>query len=184
MPKEGRNGFLRERLARSHRWPIRLPQAAVEAHPRALAHRAEVARLRGEYEFAHSMLRRAVTLLHEREDNEGEADALHSLATLARRDGDYELAFTYLDRATVLTEPNSAVRTKCGNTRGLCLVAMGEWTAAEREFRAALAVGRRTKRRTLHSADRAQPGDAGGHARRFRRGVALAEPHVAKRRRH
>ena len=115
-----------------------LPQAAIEAHPRALAHRAEVARLRGEYEFAHSMLRRAATLLHEREDNEGEADALHSLATLARRDGDYDLAFSYLDRALALSEPNSAVRTKCGNTRGLCLVAMGEWTSAEREFRAAL----------------------------------------------
>ena len=115
-----------------------LPQAAVEAHPWALAHRAEVARLRGEYEFARSMLRRAVSLLHDREDKEGEAEALHSLATLARREGDYDLAFTYLDSATVLSEPNSAVRTKCGNTRGLCLVARGEWTAAEREFRAAL----------------------------------------------
>lgn len=115
-----------------------LPQAAVEAHPRALAHRAEVARLRDEYESAHSLLRRAVSLLHEREDTEGEADALHSLATLARRQGDYKLAFSYLDRATGLSSQNSAVRTKCGNTRGLCLVSMGEWTAAEREFRAAL----------------------------------------------
>ncbi|HEY2973171.1 MAG TPA: BTAD domain-containing putative transcriptional regulator [Pyrinomonadaceae bacterium] len=115
-----------------------LPQAALEAYPRALAHRAEVSRLRGEYEFAHSMLRRAVSLLHERADKEGEADALHSLATLVRREGDYDLAFTYLDRAILLSEPSSPVRTKCGNTRGLCLVAMGEWTAAEREFRAAL----------------------------------------------
>ena len=115
-----------------------LPATALEAHPRALAHRAEVARLQGEYEFAHSLLRRAVSLLHERADNEGEADALHSLATLARRGADYELAFSYLDRAILLSEPSSAVRTKCGNTRGLCLVAMGEWTAAEREFRAAL----------------------------------------------
>lgn len=115
-----------------------IPQAALEAYPRALAHRAEVSRLRGEYEFAHSMLRRAVSLLHERADNEGEADALHSLATLARREGDYDLAFTYLDRAILLSEPTSPVRTKCRNTRGLCLVAMGEWTAAEREFRAAL----------------------------------------------
>jgi ATP/maltotriose-dependent transcriptional regulator MalT/DNA-binding SARP family transcriptional activator len=115
-----------------------LPAAAVDAHPRALSHRAEVARLRGEYDSAHSLLRRAVSLLHERKDNEGEADALHSLATLARRQGDYELAFTYLDRATGLSEPNSVVRIKCGNTRGLCLVAMGEWSAAEREFRTAL----------------------------------------------
>jgi LuxR family maltose regulon positive regulatory protein len=115
-----------------------LPQPAVEAHPRALAHRAEVARLGGEYDFAHSLLRRSVSLLRARDDKEGEADALHSLATLARRQGDYELAFTYLDRATALTDQTSAVRMKCGNTRGLCLVAMGEWTAAEREFRAAL----------------------------------------------
>jgi LuxR family maltose regulon positive regulatory protein len=115
-----------------------LPQAAVEAHPRALAHRAEVARLRGEYESAHSLLRRAAALLHERDDKEGEADALHSLATLARRQGDRELAFTYLDRAIVLTDQNSVVRTKCGNTRGLCLFEMGDWTASEREFRAAL----------------------------------------------
>ncbi|HEV2883401.1 MAG TPA: tetratricopeptide repeat protein, partial [Pyrinomonadaceae bacterium] len=115
-----------------------LPQSAVEAYPRALAYRAEVARLLGEYEFAHSALRRAATLLREHQDNEGEADTLHSLATLARRQSDYDLAFTYLDRAIELSEPGSAVRTKCGNTRGLCLVAMGEWTAAEREFRAAL----------------------------------------------
>ena len=115
-----------------------LPPPALEAYPRALAHRAEVARLQGEYEFAHSLLRRAVALLHDQTDNEGEADALHSLATLARREGNYELAFSYLDRAVLLSEANSLVRTKCGNTRGLCLVALGEWTAAEREFRAAL----------------------------------------------
>ena len=30
-----------------------------------------------------------MSLLHDAQDNEGEADALHSLATLARRDGDY-----------------------------------------------------------------------------------------------
>jgi DNA-binding SARP family transcriptional activator/Flp pilus assembly protein TadD len=84
------------------------------------------------------MLRRAVSLLHDCEDRQGEAEALHSLATIARRAGDYQLAFSYLDQATELSEPRSAVRTKCGNTRGLCLVAMGEWTAAELEFRSAL----------------------------------------------
>ena len=115
-----------------------LPEAALDAHPRAIAHRAEVARLGGQYDSAHTLLRRAARLLRERDDKEGEADALHSLATLARRQRDFELAFKYLDRATELTEPHSAVRTKCGNTRGLCLVALGEWSAAEREFRAAL----------------------------------------------
>jgi len=115
-----------------------LPAAALEAHPRALAYRAEVARLRGEFEVARNLLRRASAALHEQGDREGEAEALHSLATIARRRGDYQAAFDYLDRAVDLTPPASVVRTKCGNTRGLCLVAMGEWTAAEREFRAAL----------------------------------------------
>jgi ATP/maltotriose-dependent transcriptional regulator MalT/DNA-binding SARP family transcriptional activator len=115
-----------------------LPAAAIEAHPRALAHRAEVARLRGEYESAQSLFRRAATLLQQRGDREGEAETLHSLATLARREGDYSLAFTYLDCALELTDERSAVCMKCANTRGLCLVALGEWTAAELEFRSAL----------------------------------------------
>ncbi|HEY0405352.1 MAG TPA: BTAD domain-containing putative transcriptional regulator [Pyrinomonadaceae bacterium] len=115
-----------------------IPRAVLEAHPRALAHRAEVARLRGEYETAAASFRRAANLLQERGDAVGEAEALHSLATLARRRGDCATAFTYLDRAVELTDDNSPVRIKCGNTRGLCLTATGEWTAAEREFRAAL----------------------------------------------
>jgi LuxR family maltose regulon positive regulatory protein len=115
-----------------------LPSAALEAYPRALAHRAEVARLRGEYEAAQSLFRRAAALLQQQNDKEGEAEARHSLATLARRQGDYSQAFAYLDRATELTNESSPVRIKCGNTRGLCLVALGQWTAAEREFRSAL----------------------------------------------
>ena len=115
-----------------------LPAAALEAHPRALAHRAEVARLRGEFELARTLLRRAIADLREQEDREGEAEALHSLATIARRRGDCQAAFEYLDGAVDLTSPASVVRTKCGNTRGLCLVSMGEWTAADREFRVAL----------------------------------------------
>ena len=115
-----------------------LPAAAVETHPRALAYRAEVARLRGEFESAQNLFRRAITLLRDRGEREGEAEALHSLATIARRRGDCAAAFEYLDRAVELTAPASVVRTKCGNTRGLCLVSTGEWTAAEREFRAAL----------------------------------------------
>jgi LuxR family transcriptional regulator, maltose regulon positive regulatory protein len=115
-----------------------IPPESLEAHPRALQHRAEVARLRGEYETAQSMFRRAATLLQLNNDQEGEAEVLQSMATLARRDGDYPLAFKYLDRAIELSDQHSAVRMKCGNTRGLCLVAMGEWTSAEREFRSAL----------------------------------------------
>jgi LuxR family maltose regulon positive regulatory protein len=115
-----------------------LPAPVLEAHPRAMAHRAEVARLRGEFDTAQGLFRRAATALRAKGDDEGEAEALHSLATIARRRGDYDAAFKYLDRAVELTQPDSLVRTKCGNTRGLCLVSLGEWTAAEREFRVAL----------------------------------------------
>jgi LuxR family transcriptional regulator, maltose regulon positive regulatory protein len=115
-----------------------LPVASLELHPKALAHQGEVARLRGDYDSAQATFRRAVTLLRSHGDKDGEAEALHSLAALARRRGEYETAFAYLDQAIELAGANSAVLTKCGNTRGLCLVAMGQWTAAEREFRAAL----------------------------------------------
>lgn len=115
-----------------------IPEAAIEAHPRALFHRAEVARLRGEYETSQTLFRRAATLLNTRGDAEGEAEALHSLATIARRRGDCAGAFTYLDRALELVGEESPVRIKCGNTRGLCYFAMAEWAAAEGEFRAAL----------------------------------------------
>jgi ATP/maltotriose-dependent transcriptional regulator MalT/DNA-binding SARP family transcriptional activator len=115
-----------------------LPENIIEAHPRVLIYRAEVARLRGEFDAAYSLFRRAAALLHEQEDGEGEAEALHSLATIARRRGDYEKAFNYLDRAVELSEEGSGVRIKCGNTRGLCLVATGQLTAAELEFRTAL----------------------------------------------
>ncbi len=115
-----------------------LPASALDAQPRALASRAEVARLRGEFEAAQNLFRRAITALHEKKDDEGEAEALHSLATIARRRGDYNAAFEYLDRAIALTPATSVVRTKCGNTRGICLVSTGDWAAAEREFRVAL----------------------------------------------
>lgn len=115
-----------------------LPSPALESHPRALTYRAEVARLRGEFDAAQNLFRRAIAALRDQGDREGEAEALHSLATIARRRGDQSSAFEYLDRAVELTAANSVVRTKCGNTRGLCLVSMGEWTAAEREFRIAL----------------------------------------------
>lgn len=115
-----------------------LPASALDSHPRALACRAEVARLRGDFESAQTLFRRAISLLRDQNDHEGEAEALHSLATIARRRGDYDAAFEYLDRAVELTPPTSAVRTKCLNTRGLCFVTKGEWAAAEREFRVAL----------------------------------------------
>jgi LuxR family maltose regulon positive regulatory protein len=115
-----------------------LPSTAIEKYPRALAYQADVLRLRGEYDAAQSLLRRAVALLQENGDSEGEAEALHSLATIARRRGEYDTAFGYLDRAVGLAAKQTTVHIKCGNTRGLCLMAVGDLSAAERQFRAAL----------------------------------------------
>jgi len=115
-----------------------LPADAIRAHPRALFHRAEVARLRDELDSARSHHRRAAALLRAQNDREGEAEALRSLATIARRYGDLETALAYLDRAAGLTHEDSFVRAKCAGTRGLCLMAKGDWAAAEHEFRVAL----------------------------------------------
>jgi LuxR family maltose regulon positive regulatory protein len=115
-----------------------LPVEVIERHPRALTYRAEVARLRGEYDKAQAMLRRAAVLLQGQGDREGEAEALPSLAIIIRRQGDFTSAFAYLDRAIELSDEQSPVRVKCGNTRGGCLMALGKSTEAEREFRAAL----------------------------------------------
>lgn len=115
-----------------------LPGSTLEAHPRVMGLRGEVTRLRGDYAAAQQLLRRAATLLQKQQDAPGEAEALHSLATIARRQGDLVSAVTYLDRAATLTEANSPVRIKCGNTRGLCLLASGDLAGAEREFRLAL----------------------------------------------
>jgi len=115
-----------------------LPASALEANPRALLHRAEAARLQGELERAAPLFRRAATYLEATGDAEGEAEACHALATIARRAGKFEAAFAHLDRAVTLSAADSPVRTKCGNTRGLCLKDMGKWADAEGEFRAAL----------------------------------------------
>lgn len=115
-----------------------LPTSTLESNPRVMGLRGEVTRLRGDYGAAQPLLRRAATLLQQQEDAAGEAEALHSLATIARRQGDLALAVTYLDRAATLTPPHSPVRIKCGNTRGLCLLAAGDLAEAEREFRLAL----------------------------------------------
>ena len=116
----------------------KIPDENLNRVPRALIYKAEVARLQGETEKAVNTLRRAVKLLHEKADAQGEAEALHSLASLARRGGDCNNALALLEQAENLAPENSEVRMKCENTRGLCLIAQGAWSAAERHFRLAL----------------------------------------------
>ncbi len=115
-----------------------IPKEILDKFPRALLHAAEVARLQGESEKSKQLLQRAVKLLDRQNDSEGEAEALHSLASIARRKGDYAGAFKFLEQAEKLAGKDSEVRMKCENTRGLCLIAGGAWTEAERQFRFAL----------------------------------------------
>lgn len=115
-----------------------LPAEAVERFPRAIVCRAEVDRVRGDYESAEMLLHRAVVLLRGRKDAEGEAEALHALGSIARHRGDAASALELLDRAEALPGGNSRVQIQCGNTRGLCLMSLGKWTQAEKIFRVAL----------------------------------------------
>ncbi len=106
--------------------------------PRSLLYCAEAAGLQGEAEKSSALLFRAVNLLRQIADTEGEAETLHSLATVARRKGDYAAALNFLEKSESLAAEDSEVRMKCENTRGLCLIAGGAWSEAERQFRLAL----------------------------------------------
>jgi ATP/maltotriose-dependent transcriptional regulator MalT/DNA-binding SARP family transcriptional activator len=116
----------------------KIPLAALEKFPRALLHKAEIARLRGEGEKSTKLLNRAVKLLAAERDKTGEAEALHSLASLARRKGDNAAAFDFLEKAENLVEETTETFLKCANTRGLCWIAQGAWAQAEQQFRFAL----------------------------------------------
>lgn len=117
-----------------------LPAEALASHPRALMARAEVARLRGDFDASRALYRRTVGLLGDAGDTAGEAEALHALASISRRRGEFAETFSLLDRATSLAGARSLVAAKCGNTRGLCLLQTGKIAEGERELRAALDV--------------------------------------------
>jgi LuxR family maltose regulon positive regulatory protein len=116
----------------------KIPLEFLEKFPRALLHKAEIARLQGEMEKSSNLLQRAVKLLNKQKDKNGEAEALHSLGSLARRKGKCPDAFVYLEKAENLVGEDSETYLKCANTRGLCLILNGEWTKAEQQFRFAL----------------------------------------------
>lgn len=115
-----------------------IPSETLEKFPLALLHQAEIARLQGDAEKSTIILNRALKLLAAEKDKTGEAEALHSLASLSRRKGDTETALSYLEKAENLVAEDSETYLKCANTRGLCFVALGDWTAAENQFRRAL----------------------------------------------
>lgn len=120
-----------------------IPLETLEKYPRALLHKAEISRLRGETAKSSNLLNRAVRLLAKQKDTVGEAEALHSLASIARRKGDCGAAFEYLEKAEKLVGESTETFLKCANTRGLCLVAQGAWTGAEQQFRLALELAER-----------------------------------------
>ena len=116
----------------------RIPKEVLDEYPRALIYTAEAARIQGETDKATALLQRAVKLFDAETDAEAQGDALHSLASIARRKGNCNEALTLIERAEKLVGETSEVRMKCENTRGLCLIGIGEWTTAERHFRIAL----------------------------------------------
>jgi LuxR family maltose regulon positive regulatory protein len=115
-----------------------IPEEYLDRFPRALLHRAEIARIQGDIDDSSAILNRAVDLLQKQGDSAGEAEALHSLASLARRRGRPEQAYELLERAERLAAPDSETFLKCVNTRGLCMIADGAWADAEQQFRIAL----------------------------------------------
>ncbi len=116
----------------------RVPDNNLEKFPRSLLHKAEIARLQGDIEKSSSLLRGAAKLLSDSGDATGEAEAFHSLASLARRRGQHAEAFTLLESAEALVTQSSETFLKCANTRGLCLIVLGNWAEAEQQFRIAL----------------------------------------------
>lgn len=120
------------------RFAEQIPLEFLEKFPRALLHKAEIARLQGDLNKSSNILNRAVKLLHKQNDKIGEAEALHSLASLARRKGKCGEAFEFLESAEKLVAEDTETFIKCANTRGLCLIAQGAWTNAEQQFRFAL----------------------------------------------
>lgn len=118
-----------------HKYTEKIPFEILEKYPTALLHKAEIARLQGFYDKSTKILNRAVKLLHKKKDAAGEAEALHSLASLARRKSKFEEAFKLLKEAEKLIDENSETYFKCANTHGLCLIAGGDWTGAEQQFR-------------------------------------------------
>jgi ATP/maltotriose-dependent transcriptional regulator MalT/DNA-binding SARP family transcriptional activator len=121
----------------------KIPVESLEKRPRALLSLAEIARLQGDGEKSSNLLRRAVRLLENENDNAGKAEALHSLASLARRQNDCATAFSYLEEAEKLIDEQSETFLKCANTRGLCLISQGAWSPAEQQFRYALELAER-----------------------------------------
>ncbi len=120
------------------RFAERVPAEVLEKYPRALLHRAEIARLHGEIDKSTNFLNRAVNLMKGSGESSGEAEALHSLASLARVRGRYPDAYKLLEEAEHLVTPDSETYIKLANTRGLCLIVGGNWTEAEYQFRIAL----------------------------------------------
>jgi LuxR family transcriptional regulator, maltose regulon positive regulatory protein len=116
----------------------KIPTEVLSKFPLALLHRAEIVRLQGDADKSSRLLSRAVELFRAEGNKSGEAEALHSLASIARRRHRWGEALALLEKAEQLVPEDSETYLKCLNTRGLCLIAEGNWTDAEQQFRVAL----------------------------------------------
>ncbi len=117
----------------------KIPLEFLEKFPRALLHKAEIARLQGEIDkIFESSAPRHETFWHKNKDKDRRSRSPAFAGESGAAQRQMCDAFDYLEKAEKLVAEDSETFLKCANTRGLCLVAQGAWTNAEHQFRYAL----------------------------------------------
>lgn len=116
-----------------------LPDESLEARPRAVISRADVALIEGDHSRALGLYARAARMAREADDPNIEAEALRGQAYIARHSGDCELAIKLATSAINLAPGLHALRARCYNTIGLCCFSLpGETERAIENWQAAL----------------------------------------------
>jgi LuxR family transcriptional regulator, maltose regulon positive regulatory protein len=122
-----------------------LPESALEAHPRALITRADVALIESDATCAATLYARAEQMGRAAADRTVQAEALRGQAYIARHTGNCEAAINLATAAIELAPDHHALRARCFNTIGLCSFtlrhdsdgAIQNWRAALDEAREA-----------------------------------------------
>jgi LuxR family maltose regulon positive regulatory protein len=116
-----------------------LTESAVEAHPRALITRADVALIESDSPRASMLYGKAEQMGRDAGDRAVQAEALRGQAYIARHTGDCDEAINLARAAIELAPDHHALRARCFNTIGLCsFTARHDSEGAIRNWRAAL----------------------------------------------
>jgi len=124
----------------------RLTETALEAHPRALITRADVALIESDGVRAAALYGKAEQMGRKSADRVVQAEALRGQAYIARHTGDCNAAINLATTALELTPDQHALRARCFNTLGLCsFTARHDSQAAIQNWRAALDEARKAE---------------------------------------